>query len=89
DVDFGDYMILEASFGGAGEYSDGDFDFDGDVDFGDYMILEASFGDIAGAVESPSQMAAIPEPQTLTLLAIAAAFGALAAARRRRQSSTS
>ncbi|NQU19816.1 MAG: hypothetical protein HQ567_00925, partial [Candidatus Nealsonbacteria bacterium] len=37
DVDFGDYMILEAAFGGAGEFKDGDFDLNGVVDFGDYM----------------------------------------------------
>ncbi|NQU23219.1 MAG: hypothetical protein HQ567_18220, partial [Candidatus Nealsonbacteria bacterium] len=40
DVDFGDYMILEASFGGPGQWKDADFDFNGVVDFGDYMILE-------------------------------------------------
>jgi len=64
DVDFGDYMILEAAFGGPGEWTGGDFDFDGDIDFGDYMILEASFGDTVPTTAAMN----IPEPSTLVML---------------------
>jgi len=67
DVDFGDYMILEASFGGPGGWEDGDFDFSGTVDFGDYMILEAAFGD-TGDMQSAAPAANIPEPGTMLML---------------------
>ncbi|NQU21930.1 MAG: hypothetical protein HQ567_11660 [Candidatus Nealsonbacteria bacterium] len=63
DVDFGDYMVLEAWFGGPGDWAKGDFDLDGDIDFGDYMILEAAFGDTVPAAATP-----VPEPGTLVML---------------------
>jgi len=81
DVDFGDYMVLEAWFGGPGDWSKGDFDFDGDVDFGDYMILEAAFGDRAGGESAAMN---IPEPGTLAMLIIGS-VGLLAYGWRRRR----
>jgi len=79
DVDFGDYMILEAWFGGPGDWSKGDFDFDGDIDFGDYMILEAAFGDSV-----PAGAVAVPEPGTLVMLLGSLAGLAVLGWRRRR-----
>lgn len=61
-VDFADYLILEATFGGAPVLpEDADFDDSGTVDFADYLVLEANFG--VGA--------AVPEPASLSLLALA------------------
>jgi len=64
-VDFGDYLALEAWFGGPGDWSKGDFDLNGSVDFGDYLILEAAFGDSVPAVSAAMN---IPEPGTLAML---------------------
>jgi len=59
-VDFQDYLVLEASFGGppTGPYRDADLDGNGIVDFEDYLIMEARF-----------EGEPIPEPATLSLLA--------------------
>jgi len=78
DVDFGDYLVLEASFGGPGEWKHGDFDLNGSVDFGDYLILEAAFGSSVPAESA----AVVPEPGTWAML-LAAAAGMLACVSRR------
>jgi MYXO-CTERM domain-containing protein len=73
-VDASDYIILKQHMGattGAGA-SDGDFDKDGTVNWTDLQILMANFGQTQGAD--------MPEPATLSLLAL----GGLAMIRRRR-----
>jgi len=62
-VDFADYLALEANFGaaGTGAWNTGDFNADRKVDFSDYLILESNFG----------AASAVPEPTTLTLMALA------------------
>ncbi len=79
DVDFGDYLVLEAAFGGPGDWINGDFDFSGSIDFGDYLILEAAFGDTV-----PAEAAAVPEPGTLAMLLGMSALILIARTRRRR-----
>ena len=65
-VDAADYIALKRHFGmGSGaSTADGDFDDDGDVDWYDLQILQYHFGDTNAGSGS------IPEPATLTLLAI-------------------
>jgi len=82
-VDFGDYLILEAAFGGPGGWKDGDFNFDANVNFGDYLILEAAFDATIGN-RLPAAARAIPEPGNLAMLGISAI--ALAAFTRKKRS---
>jgi hypothetical protein len=58
-VTFADYQALEAGFGKPGNWSNGDFNHDGQVTFADYQLLEANFG-----------KSSVPEPATLSLLAL-------------------
>jgi len=43
-VTFGDFQRLELGFGGAGEWRQGDFNFDGTVDQADFALLLRNFG---------------------------------------------
>ncbi len=73
-----DFQALQAGFGLAehATWFDGDFTFDGRVDFRDYLIWKANVGSsVPGAGK-------IPEPATLTLVALGAAAAML---RRRRR----
>ncbi|MFA6132766.1 MAG: trypsin-like serine protease [Phycisphaerae bacterium] len=71
-----DYNSLAAHFGLSGSFgwADGDFNQDGHVDFADYQILEANygFGVVGGAPPIPEMP--LPEPASLTLLALGAAL---------------
>jgi len=65
DVDLDDFVVLKTNWGGpGGDCSSGDFEGDGDVDLDDFVILKNNWG--AGAV---------PEPASMSLLALAAAAG--------------
>jgi len=75
-IDLMDFYALQSSFGKSGRWSDGDFNCDGRVAFDDYLILEAEYG----TQEDEVQVASVPEPATMTLLAT----GAVLLARRRR-----
>jgi T5SS/PEP-CTERM-associated repeat protein len=70
-VDVGDLGILAANYGRTGErsWALGDFNMDGFVDVGDLGILAANYG------SSASIPTAVPEPMTLTLLALASMVG--------------
>jgi len=57
NVDFSDYLILEASFGGTGDWHSGDFTDDGAVDFNDYLALEADFGAANAAAPASNKTA--------------------------------
>jgi len=63
DVDLDDFSILKRHFGIGGTWGEGDFDGDSDVDLDDFAILKTNFG-----------LHAVPEPATLTLLALGAAL---------------
>lgn len=75
-VEFSDFLVLSANFGGAGTYSQGNADGAGNIEFSDFLILSANFGSSAGAAS------AVPEPSAglLTVCAV----GLLAGFRRRR-----
>ncbi|MFW6155458.1 MAG: PEP-CTERM sorting domain-containing protein [Planctomycetota bacterium] len=62
DVDLDDFVILKRHFGIGGTWGEGDFDGDSDVDLDDFVILKNNFG-----------LHTVPEPATVTLLAIGAA----------------
>lgn len=68
NVDVHDYQALADYFGktAAALWREGDFDLDGDVDWRDYVILKSHFGQ---TVQPAGQ--AVPEPATLSLLALA------------------
>ncbi len=72
-VSFADFAILQNFFGQVGTWLNGDFNGDGFVTFADFAIQQVNFG-ISVAP------AAVPEPATLTLLAL----GSLTLLRRRR-----
>ncbi len=66
-MDFADFNILANHFGNSfglpGDWSQGDFDMNGQVEFADYLVLASRFG------ESVSLRAnAVPEPAGLVLL---------------------
>ena len=78
DVDAFDYLVLQAGYGTASgaTWDIGDFDGDGDVDIFDYLDLQSNYGWTASGGGGSS----IPEPATLSLLALAS----LAVLRRKR-----
>lgn len=45
DVDFQDFLTLNANFNGPGEWEDGDFTGNNWVDFADFLILNDNFGE--------------------------------------------
>lgn len=67
-VDAADYIVWKSYLGqGSGASSaEGDFDGDGDVDWGDLQLLEAHIG------QALNPLATVPEPATLSLLALLA-----------------
>ena len=62
-VDLQDFGLLKANFGATTDavWGDGDFNADGAVDLQDFSLLKANFGTAA----------AVPEPATMSLLALA------------------
>ena len=82
-VDVNDLTIVLSNFGRSGmTWSQGEFTGDGTVDVNDLTIVLAHFGQTAGA--SAARMAAVPEPTSLLLSALAL-LGLLPFARRRRR----
>ena len=73
DVDGSDFLIWQRNFGlqsGATSH-DGDADGDGDVDGEDFLTWQRQFGSVAG-----TGGLSVPEPTSLTLLALAVAVTA-------------
>lgn len=76
-VGYGDLLaLLSGSHKG---WSSGDFNFDGTVDAWDFILLKTSFGGSIPISSSVSIPGSVPEPATLSLLAL----GSLALLRRR------
>jgi hypothetical protein len=72
-VDFNDFLSLQNAYGSSGDWAQGDFNFDGVVDYSDYLILQADYGLSlsGGAVMAAPYLAPLPEPASLSLLALA------------------
>lgn len=73
-VDAADLMVWQSNAGlGSGAlHTQGDADLDGDVDGGDFLVWQRQ----VGQTPSPPDLAAIPEPATAALMAVALAAGA-------------
>ena len=77
DIDITDFNVLAANFDSAGanaetnNWTTADFDSDGDVDITDFNFLAANFADSGYLAPANNQ---VPEPGTLILLLIGAAF---------------
>ncbi len=63
-VEFADFVALADSFGQRGGWAEGDFDGNGKVEFPDFVLLAENFGDTRAAA------AAVPEPNSVMLLAL-------------------
>ncbi len=85
DVDFTDFLVLQAGFGimSGARKSDGDCDDDGDVDFQDFLVLQADFG-TTDTMDTSIGLASVPEPSTLAL-ALCAGLGLILYALRARR----
>ena len=57
EVEFVDFLTLNASFGQPGGWASGDFDGTANVDFPDFLILSAAFG-----TKATAESASVPEP---------------------------
>ena len=93
-VDASDYGIIDNyfQFPGTTGYANGDFNYDGVIDAGDYGIIDNTFqlqgapfdtSGVASSAASLSGVTAVPEPASLSVLAIGAA--ALLGRHRRRE----
>ncbi|MGC4030131.1 MAG: PEP-CTERM sorting domain-containing protein [Tepidisphaeraceae bacterium] len=83
DVDFNDFLVLQANFGTANtRFDQGNFNYDGFTDFNDFLQLQASFGQSVTGDEvafTSAQVAAmtafasvVPEPGSLALIGLGA-----------------
>jgi hypothetical protein len=93
-VGFADFQRLELNFGGAGDFSQGDFDGNGVVDTDDFRVFYQYFGQTASAA-TPAEIAMVnafagangvevPEPGTAALWGLGI-FGAMVSRRQRRR----
>jgi autotransporter-associated beta strand protein len=89
-VDASDYGIIDNyfQFPGTTGYANGDFNYDGVIDAGDYGIIDNTFqlqgAPIpTGAGDSALGIVAVPEPTSVSILALAAAARLLGRRRRR------
>ncbi|MGC4031158.1 MAG: autotransporter-associated beta strand repeat-containing protein [Tepidisphaeraceae bacterium] len=84
DVDFNDFLSLQANFGSANtRFDQGNFNYDGITDFNDFLSLQANFGQsLSGdtiaatsaqlaAMQGFALTAAVPEPAIMGVLALA------------------
>jgi len=70
-LELADLLTVRANLGSEGQWSDGDFDFDGHVGAADYVALKRSWT-AAGAAGGGAGPAGVPEPASLILLAVGA-----------------
>jgi len=90
DVDFQDFLLLQAGYGttSGASWNDGDLDGDGDVDFQDFLLFQYDYwadGDTVSG-DSVTQQAAVPEPAGFWLGLLAAICAASAPRVRKRMS---
>ena len=64
EVNFMDFLTLAQSFNTEADYSSGDVDCSGTVDFQDFLAVANNFG------KSASDVASVPEPSSLPVLAL-------------------
>jgi autotransporter-associated beta strand protein len=84
-VNIADFNALASNFGGSGKiWSVGDFNYDGVVNLLDLNALATNFG-MSGALSSPALGALVPEPGSISLLALGLAAILRSSHRRRRR----
>ncbi len=93
EVDFQDFLVLQAGYGATtgAERSDGDLDDDNDVDFQDFLVLQAHYGDMCDtlAAATSASAASVPEPASWLMCLVGAAALAIRAFARRAASKPS
>jgi len=67
-LDHDDLMTFAANFGGSGQWSDGDFNFDGTIDASDYIAMKRSW------LALDKDLDIVPEPTSFLLILAGAAL---------------